>query len=37
MEPPDQQQSDASEDEDDDISLFNKPERELTCKYRTEF
>ena len=32
---PGQEQSEASEDKYDDISLNNKPEKELTCKYRT--
>ena len=32
---PGQEQSEASKGEYDDISLNNKPEKELTCKYRT--
>ena len=35
MEEPGQDQTEASEGVYDDISLNNKPEKELTCKYRT--
>ena len=34
MEEPGQDQTDAPEGVYDDISLNNKPEKELTCKYR---
>ena len=34
MEEPGQEQTDAAEGVYDDISMNNKPEKELTCKYR---